>query len=70
MNVISSTPGQRKGILSYRGLNVLHNLRHLQRTPRTASTAVMIAPLAEKHESDEDELGTQLIHHAVFSEKS
>ena len=68
MNVISSTPGQKEGILSYRGLNVLHNLC-LQRTLRTAQTAVMISPLAGRHESNEDELGMQLVH-AVFSEKS
>ena len=29
----------------------------------------MMAPLAGKHDLDEDELGTQLVH-AVFTEKS
>ena len=35
----------------------------------SAQTAVMMAPLVGKLESNEDELGTQLVH-AVFAEKS
>jgi len=41
----------------------------LQRTPRTAQTPIEMAPRAGKHESNKDELETQLVH-AVFSEKS
>ena len=57
MNVKRSTPEQLEGMVSYRGLKVLHSLC-LQRTPITAQTAVMMAPLAGKHDSNEDDLAT------------
>ena len=57
-----------EGIFPHRGLKVLNGL-YLQHTPRTAQTAIMMAPLAGKHDSNEDELGTQLVY-AVFAEKS
>ena len=41
----------------------------LQRTLITAQTAIMMAPLAGNHDSNTDELGTQLVH-VVVAEKS
>ena len=68
MNVKSSTTGYTEDIFSCRGLKVLHSLC-LQRTPRTAKTAVMMTVLTKKHGWNKDELGTQLVY-AVFAEKS
>ena len=60
--------GKLEGIFPYRGLKVLHSLC-LQRTPITVLSAIIMAPLAGKHDSNENELGTQLIH-VIFTEKS
>ena len=67
MNVKRSTPRKMEALFSYRGHFFLIICLHF--TPRTAQTAVMMAPLAGKHDSNEDELGTQLVN-AVFAEKS
>ena len=61
-------PGRWKAFSPYRGLKVLHSLC-LQRTSTTAQTAMMMVPLDGKHDSNEYELGTQLVY-AVFAEKS
>ena len=68
VNVKSSTLRIKEGVISLPG-TIFFAQFCLQFTPRTAQTAVMIAPLAGKHKSNEDELGTQLVR-AVFAEKS
>ena len=40
-----------------------------ERKKLNSRTAIMMVPVGGKHESDEDELETQLVH-AVFAEKS
>ena len=68
MNVKSSTPGEKEDIFFLPGTESLNSLC-LQRKPRTAQTAIMMAPLTEKHYWNKAELGTQLVH-GLIAEKS
>ena len=69
MYVKSLTPRIKEGVISLPVTTCFAQFFCLKFTPRTAQTAVMMAPLAGKHHQNEDELGTQLVR-AVFAEKS
>lgn len=68
MKMKSSTLGMAGGIFSYRGLQAMNSLC-IQHTSRTAQTAIEMAPMAGKHDSNEDKLGMELVYD-LFTDKS